>query len=127
MPRTLIAVTAAAPTGTAPAPTTADATNDHYIAAAVTHERHILHVVQTAVTAKTITILAGSRPPAEQAGKGAIGPISMAQNAERYFEIESARHVRMGDAEGDGIIAIDLEAGFTGTLEVIAHSKGGAP
>lgn len=100
-----------------PTPTTADATNDHVINAAVP-ERTLLRVYNTAVSAKTVTIVAGDYPPAIASGQGGLTVSVGASGIQWLGPFESGRFLQK-----DGTLEVDLESGFTGSLTAFKVPK----
>lgn len=115
MPRTEIPATALrANAATVATPTTLSATNDHVITRA-DPERTILVVTNTdSGGAHTVTVKAGTNPPAMAAGQGDV-TFSVAASSSAYFgPFESGRHLN-----GDGTVLIDIESGHTGTITAL--------
>lgn len=99
-----------------PTATTADATNGHVVGnvsgGTVPLEQLVLRVANTAGSTRTVTIKAGTNPPAAEAILGDVAITVPATTGVKWVgPLSSGRH-----AQDDGTVRIDLEAGFTGTL-----------
>jgi len=117
MARTVVTVTSL-PAGTATAEsagTTADPTNDHYIAAsALTFPLEELMLVfkNTNGTDRVATIVAGDNPPAANAGQGNLAiTVPATSGVMVVLGLESARFL-----QNDGTLNIDLATSFAGTV-----------
>ena len=116
MARTAVALTTlTANTATAdPTPTTADPTNGHVIGSGVRVplDEVVVRVANTSGGAKTVTLKAGTNPPAFDAILGDVTFSVPATTGVKWVgPLTSARF-----AQDDGTVRIDLEAGFSGTL-----------
>lgn len=119
MARTPVTITQlAADTVTAnPAGTTADPANGHVIGDVpgtiqpVPLEELVVRVANASGSAKTVTVKAGTNPPALDAILGDV-TATVADGAAKWLgPMTSARF-----AQDDGTLRVDLEAGFAGTL-----------
>lgn len=113
---TLTANTAVAdPTGTA-----IDATNNHYINLGnVPLEEVLIRVTNTTNATKTVTVKAGSNPPADAAGQGDSGTLSLTDGSTTptrgwFGPLTSARFV-----QSDGTVNIDVATSMTGYIAVL--------
>lgn len=121
MARTAVTVTELTPNAytARPAGTAADQANDHSIDPGGRSEHVVVEITQTAVAASTATLVAGNNPPALSAGQGALAK-QMAQNEVWIIgPIESARFI-----QSDGLIHLDLDATFTGTIRAYRVPRG---
>jgi len=116
-----------------PAGTALDATDHHVIdCAGIPIEELAIRVVNTTASEKTVTVVAGDSPPADQAGLGPLSIVCDAATVDTYYltqavdaeSIEittpvvewasgliSARHL-----QSDGTVNVDVESGMTGTI-----------
>mgnify|MGYP006976780454 CR=1 FL=1 len=102
----------------APAGTALDATNDHVIAAAIP-ERTVLYVTNSDNSPHTVTIKAGTNPPAIAAGQGDLTFVVGAESAVYFGPFESGRFLR-----NDGTVHIDIESGHTGVITALLLPRG---
>lgn len=106
---------------TDPAGTTLDPTNGHTIAAAKP-ERTMLRVTNTASSTKTITIKAGTYPPAIAASLGdlvvTLGIGNVTTQVAWIGPFESGRFL-----QNDGSLSIDVGASATGTITAFVKAK----
>ncbi|MGW2932954.1 hypothetical protein ACWDA7_14050 [Streptomyces sp. NPDC001156] len=97
----------------APSGTTLDATNDHVITGAKP-ELTVLVVTNTDTNPHTVTVKAGTYPPALAAGQG-DKTFSVAASSTTYFgPFESGRFL-----QGDGSVQIDIEPGHAGKITAL--------
>lgn len=120
MARTNLPLTALAPNSSiaAPAGTNVDATNGmnvqivtNGIPAAYSLADVFLQVTNSAASAKTVTVRAGSNPPAFRAG---LGDLAVSVNASATVFIGPLESARF--AQVDGSLNIDFGSGMTGTI-----------
>jgi hypothetical protein len=98
--------------GTAPgAGTTINVANGALLAAGGNTQRLAIHVKNTAVADKNVTIKAGANPPALAQGVGDLVVSVPASTGERLIVVESARFAQI-----NGDIHVDFETGMTGTI-----------
>lgn len=93
------------PTGTAIV-----AANTHVITPTKATSKVLLRLTNTFAGAKVFTIQAGSNPPADAAGQGAITQ-SLAQNEVWWVVVESSRVTK-----SNGTIVVTVEASTTGFI-----------
>lgn len=119
MPRDAVAITNLSPNAATAvaAGTQINPANNAAIAAGGDTQRLLIQVKNGGEDAKTITVKAGSNPPAFAAGQGDLTD-SVAAGAEKYLVLESARF-----AQANGDIHVDFEAGMTGTIAAYRLAK----
>ncbi len=112
MPRDAVAITSLSPNAATAlvAGVAINPANNAVIAAGGNTQRLLIYVNNTFAGAKNVTVKAGANPPAFAAGQGDLTE-SFAQNAEKFFVIESARF-----AQTNGDIYVDFENGMTGVI-----------
>lgn len=114
MPRTALPQTTVYNTGAAPTATAIDPTNHHVIASSATPSEELLIIVNnTTVSTKTVTLKAGTNPPALSAGQGDIVVTCTASTNGIPLRVESARFM-----QSDGTVNLDIAASMTGTISV---------
>jgi len=97
--------------------TAIDATNNHYINLGnVPLEEVVIRVKNTTASTKTVTIKAGANPPADAAGQGDSGTLSLTDGSTTptygwFGPLTSARFV-----QADGTVNIDVAASMTGYI-----------
>lgn len=94
-----------------PATTALDATNGHTIPVAGRTRNILLRITNTFAGSKTVTVKAGTKPPAYRSGLGDLVITLGAQNDVAYVLVESGRFT-----QADGSIWIDMAAATTGTI-----------
>jgi hypothetical protein len=72
----------------------------------------VIHINNTTVSAKIVTISAGDNPPAFRGGLGDLAE-SIAASTEVLFVLETARFM-----QNDGTILVDFAASMTGSIKV---------
>lgn len=100
-----------------PTPTTADATNDHVVNAAVP-ERTVLRLYNTAGSEKEVVVRAGTYPPTMAAGQGSLVFDVPAGAISWLGPFESGRF-----SQANGSLEVDLESGFTGSITAFLAPK----
>lgn len=127
MARTTVPITVLAPDVAVaePAAVAADPTNQHVVgdgygtATPVPLEELLVQVTNTSGSTKTVTVLAGTNPPAFEAVLGAR-VFSVPDGATWWLgPWSSSRFVR-----SDGALVIDLESGFVGELRAYHLHRG---
>lgn len=101
-----------------PAGTALDATNHHVIANADA-ERTLLRVTNTAGANGTITVKAGSYPPALASGLGDLAVTVAATSGVQFIgPFESGRFL-----QNDGSLNVDVSSGMAGTITALRLPK----
>ncbi len=99
--------------------TAIDATNNHYINLGnVPLEEVVIRVTNTTASTKTVVVKAGDNPPADAAGQGDSGSLSLTDGSTTptrgwFGPLTSARFV-----QSDGTVNIDVAASMTGFIAV---------
>jgi hypothetical protein len=116
MARTAVTITDLTSNGTInlPTGTSADPTNGHSVAGAFTKGKLLLYVDHTTVSGKTLTLKAGSNPPASLGSKGDVSITLTASTKQFIGPLEAAQF-----AQSDGSLNFDLAASTTGTIYAI--------
>jgi hypothetical protein len=117
MARTAVTITDLASNSTTnlPTGTSADPTNGHSIAGAFTKAgKLLLYVDHTTVSGKTLTLKAGTNPPASLGSKGDVTITLTASTKQFIGPLEAAQF-----AQSDGSLNFDLAASTTGTIYAI--------
>ena len=100
-----------------PAGTALDATNSHVIAAGVATDEYVIRVVNTYAGTKTVTLKAGSNPPADAQGQGdlvlSLATGSVTPTVKWFGPFTSSRFL-----QNDGTVNLDVAASMTGTITV---------
>lgn len=100
-----------------PAGTSLDATNSHSVATVAPLDEYVIRVTNTTSSTKTVTVKAGSNPPADAAGAGDLVLSCTAGNVTpvtKWFgPLGSARFI-----QNDGTLNLDVAASMTGTITV---------
>jgi hypothetical protein len=80
-------------------------------------EELVVEVSNTSGAERDVTVSAGTNPPADAAGRGAlVVPVAATTGVQLIGPFESARFVQAGADAGS--LYLDFETGFTGTLRV---------
>jgi len=93
--------------------TSLDPSNGHYVTPGGREDDVFLYLDHTTASSKTVTIKAGSYPPAFRKGLGDLTITAAASTKYLIGPLESARFL-----QADGTINIDVQASTTGTLRV---------
>jgi len=96
-----------------PAGTAIVAANNHVITPTKATSKVLVRLTNSFAGAKNFTIQAGSNPPADASGVGAL-VISLAQNDIVWLSLESARFLK-----SNGTIVVTVEAATTGFIAAL--------
>src|SRR5664280_2560434 len=120
MPRDAVGVTALTTNAanTNPAGTTINTTNGASIGQ-YDPTRTVIRITNTAGAEKTVTIKAGTNPPAVRKGISDLTVQVPATTGDILLAIEPSRF-----EQADGTISVDYEAGHTGKISAVQVSKG---
>jgi hypothetical protein len=124
MPRTAVPYSPLVANGhlTSPAGTTIDATlvTNGVVINGVDPERTVLRITNSAVSAKNVTVKAGTGRQSWLSGSGDYVQAVGASGSEFLGPFTSARFQQRGSS-----MYVDLESGFTGTITVLKLPKAG--